>query len=405
MSTEKLLKSAVHNTSLLSKKGLSDRFFTFWFNRLVYPQIWEDPRADQEALKIGDESRIITIASGSCNLFNYLLHNPKQVQAVDLNGAHIALFDLKINALKHLPKWEDFFDFFAHANKRRNVENYHLYLQKHLKPESIAFWEGKDNIFCGKRIEYFADNFYTHGLLGMFIGWVEKIGKLYGYDLKRMVTTKTMEEQEQIYREEVRPLFDTALVKFLCHRSFVMATLGIPPSQFEAMKNDAEHGIVHLLEQRTHRLACGFPMEENYFAWQAFARHYDTEHQKAIPDYLKKENYEFLKANADRVSINHFSMTDFLMKQSDESMDCFDFLDAQDWMSDAQLEELWLEVLRVAQRGARIIFRTAAEESILTDRLPKTILDQFIYEEAKSKELITQDRSAIYGGMHLYIKR
>jgi len=86
-------------------------------------------------------------------------------------------------------------------------------------------------------------------------------------------------------------------------------------------------------------------------------------------------------------------------------MDCFDFLDAQDWMSDAQLEELWLEVLRVGKKGARIIFRTAAEESILTDRLPITILDQFIYEEAKSKELITQDRSAIYGGMHLYIKR
>lgn len=405
MSTEKLLKSAVHNTPIFSKKGLSDRFFTFWFNRLVYPQIWEDPRVDAQALKIDENSRIITIASGSCNLFNYLVHNPRQVQAVDLNGAHIALFDLKYNAIRHLPSWRDLFDFFGYADKRRNVENYHLYLQNHLKSESVAFWEGRDNLFCGKRIEYFADNFYTHGLLGMFIGWVEKIGKLYGFDPKKMVKAKTIEEQETIYAKEVRPLFDTALIKFLAHRSFVMATLGIPPSQFEAMKNDAEHGIVHLLEQRTHRLACGFPIQENYFAWQAFARRYDTEHMEAIPEYLKEENYKQIKALSERVSIHHQSMTDFLRTQKDESCECFDFLDAQDWMDDQQLEELWREVARVAVPGGRIIFRTAAEESVLIGRLPKDLEEQFVYEESISKELIHRDRSSIYGGMHLYVKR
>ncbi len=403
MSTQKLLKTAVHNTPLFSKKGLSDRFFTFWFNRLVYPQIWEDPRIDAKALAFDETSRIITIASGSCNLFNYLLHNPQQVQAVDLNGAHIALFDLKINAIKYLPTWEDLFDFFGHANKRRNVENYHLYIKTHLKPESIAFWEGKDNLFCGKRIEYFADNFYTHGLLGMFIGWVEKIGNLYGYYPKRMVEAKNMEEQEAIYAKEVKPLFDTAIVKFLAHRSFVMATLGIPPSQFEAMKEDAQEGIVHLLEQRTHRLACGFPIKDNYFAWQAFARRYDTQHLKAIPDYLRPENYDFLKANASRVSINHLSMTDFLRTQHDESSDCFDFLDAQDWMSDEQLEELWREVARVGKKGARIIFRTTAQASVLLGRLSQELEDQFEYSEDST--LINSDRSAIYGGMHLYVKR
>ncbi len=184
-----------------------------------------------------------------------------------------------------------------------------------------------------------------------------------------------------------------------------MYTVGIPPSQFEAMKNDAEHGIVHLLEERTHRLACGFPMEENYFAWQAFTRHYDTENKRAIPDYLKEENFEFLKANAHRVSINHMAMTDFLRTQEAKSADCFVFLDAQDWMNDEQLSELWEEVERVGRGGTRIIFRTAAEESVLKGRLPKELEEKFYYEEQKSKEYITKDRSAIYGGMHLYVKK
>lgn len=70
--TKKLLDSAVNNTSIFSRKGFLDRLFTQWFNRLVYPQIWEDPRVDIEALQIDKHSRIFTISSGGCNVLNYL---------------------------------------------------------------------------------------------------------------------------------------------------------------------------------------------------------------------------------------------------------------------------------------------------------------------------------------------
>ena len=44
-----------------------------------------------------------------------------------------------------------------------------------------------------------------------------------------------------------------------------------------------------------------------------------------------------------------------------ESFDRYVLLDAQDWMSDAELTELWGEITRTARPGARVIFRTAAE--------------------------------------------
>jgi len=34
--------------------------------------------------------------------------------------------------------------------------------------------------------------------------------------------------------------------------------------------------------------------------------------------------------------------------------------------------------------------------------VPAAILDQWRYDEATSRELCRQDRSAIYGGFHLY---
>ena len=71
-------------------------------------------------------------------------------------------------------------------------------------------------------------------------------------------------------------------------------------------------------------------------------------------------------------------------------------------MNDAELTALWSQITRTARPGARVIFRTAADERLLPGRVPAAILDQWRYDEATSRELCRQDRSAIYGGFHLY---
>jgi S-adenosylmethionine-diacylglycerol 3-amino-3-carboxypropyl transferase len=78
-------------------------------------------------------------------------------------------------------------------------------------------------------------------------------------------------------------------------------------------------------------------------------------------------------------------------------------LDAQDWMSDAQLNALWSEMSRTAKPGARAIFRTAAEASPLPGRVRDEVLGRWSYDALRSLELGGQDRSAIYGGFHRYL--
>jgi len=72
-------------------------------------------------------------------------------------------------------------------------------------------------------------------------------------------------------------------------------------------------------------------------------------------------------------------------------------------MSDQQLNELWREITRTARRGARVIFRTAAEPSLLPARVDDALLGQWRYEAEQSRDLARRDRSAIYGGFHLYV--
>ena len=110
------LSAAVHQNKALSKTGVLERLFTFAFRHLVYPQIWEDPLVDMAALRIGPNDRIVAIASGGCNVLSYLAANPAEIVAVDLNGAHIALNQLKLCALKNLPDYESFFSFFGRAD-------------------------------------------------------------------------------------------------------------------------------------------------------------------------------------------------------------------------------------------------------------------------------------------------
>ena len=122
-----------------------------------------------------------------------------------------------------------------------------------------------------------------------------------------------------------------------------------------------------------------------------------------LPPYLQADNFAALRDRAQRVRVELISMTEYLAGQPAASLDRYVLLDAQDWMSTQDLTRLWQQITRTARPGTRVIFRTAAEESVLPGRLPESLLKHWRYEAARSKELGARDRSAIYGGFHLYV--
>ena len=396
-----LLKTAVQNNKAISKRGLQERMFTAVFSGFVYPQIWEDPEIDIPAMRIDETTHIMTICSGGCNMLNYLTENPASVTAVDLNPAHVALGRLKLSALKHLPDYESFFLFFGCADDPQNIENYDKYIAPHLDTFSRDYWE-KKVVPHGRRINMFKKNIYRYGLLGAFIGMVHRVAKLYGQDPRDILKATSMEEQREIFDRTLAPLFDKKFVKMMCSKPESLYGLGIPPAQFDDLNTSAHGDMASLLKNRLERLACQFPIEDNYFAWQAFNRGYDRENRRAVPRYLKEENYESLKANVDKARVIHSTITEFLDSQKPQSLDCFVFLDAQDWMNDEQLNGLWSAVLRAANEGARVVFRTAGEESPLTNSLTKENLSPWCYDSSLAHPRNEKDRSSIYGGFHTY---
>lgn len=72
---------------------------------LVYNQSWEDPVPDLSALRPGPRDRVLTVASGGCNVL-HLAATGAEVLAVDRNPAQVALADVKLTAARALPPAE-----------------------------------------------------------------------------------------------------------------------------------------------------------------------------------------------------------------------------------------------------------------------------------------------------------
>ncbi len=401
--TAALLKTAVYQNQAASRKGLLERLFAFWFQRLVYNQIWEDPVVDLEALRIEPESRLLTISSGGCNVLNYLLADPARIVAVDLNPAHLALTRLKLAAVRHLPDHDTFFRLFGSGADPEAEELYRRYLRPHLDYATRAWWERRRSPIGKRRLSYLADGLYRHGLLGRYIGFLHVLARLTGGDPKRMLEATTIDEQHQLFAKWVAPIFATRAVKALCGIPAALYSLGIPPAQFDALRDDADGGdLATLYMERLRRLACDFPLEENYFAWQAFGRRYGVKPEGPMPDYLKPQSFATLGLRAARVETRLASVTDFLSHEADASMDRYVLLDAQDWMGPPQLRQLWQEIDRTARPEARVIFRTAGRASPLEAALPPELLARWRTESDLATALFRRDRSAIYGGFHIY---
>ena len=395
------LRVAVHRNKALSRAGLLERAFTLAFRGLVYPQIWEDPEVDLAALELGPQDRIIAIASGGCNVLSYLTADLGAIVAVDLNGAHVALGLLKIAALRHLPHYEDFRRFFVDANSKANVQAYDRLLRDKLDPAARAYWETRD-LLGRRRIGLFARNFYRHGLLGRFLGAGHALARAHGLDPGAILKARSLEEQRALFERHLAPVFDKPLVRWLMAQPASLYGLGIPPAQYKALAKDSPEGIGFVLRQRLERLACGFDIRDNYFAWQAFGRRYAPGPDAALPPYLQERNFADLRGRAGRVRYEQRSFTQVLSDSPASSFSRYVLLDAQDWMNDANLTDLWVQITRTAMPGARVIFRTAANERLLPGRVPKDILDAWTYDEAHSVALGERDRSSIYGAFHLY---
>jgi S-adenosylmethionine-diacylglycerol 3-amino-3-carboxypropyl transferase len=306
------LSQAVRRTRTLSRQGVAEFLFAWMFKGLVYPQTWEDPEIDMQALAIKPDSHVVAIASGGRNILSYLIADPARTTAVDLNKAHVALNKLKLTAARELPTLEAFYRFFGEADEKANITAYWRFLAPHLDAETPRYWESRGAFGWGaRRIAMFSRNLYHYRLLGRFIGLGHAFARLNGVEPRDFLSARSIDEQRSFFDTALAPMFDKKLLRWATAQQFSLYGLGIPPAQYEALAAAGDSNMAAVLRERVERLSCGFSLEENYFAWQAFGRCYTDEGNGPLPPYLRPI-ISLTSARADSVEVLNRSFTEYL---------------------------------------------------------------------------------------------
>jgi S-adenosylmethionine-diacylglycerol 3-amino-3-carboxypropyl transferase len=397
-----LIADAVRNSRTQDEATIWDRIFAFWFRRLVYTQIWEDPEADLAALQLPLGSTIVTISSGGCNALSYLTAKPAQVYAVDLNQAHLSLLKLKLAGIRALPTYGEFWQFFGEASSRANAQLYRERLRPLLDTEARAYWD-KRNVIGRPRHAYFTNGFYRHGMLGRFIGLAHLVAKIAQIDLAVLLTGEIDSPERIEALDRLDRLFHSPLARLLTRTPALLFSLGIPPQQRAILGSGAP--LNEVLHQRLLRLINGHPNDTNYFAWQALHRAYPGPGDRCLPPYLQRSKFARMRNDAGLIIPVHANLRQFLESMPAREIDAVVLLDSQDWMAPDEIRALWDAIDRTGTDMVRVIFRTAGAESPLESPELASVRKIWRRDEERSDIGFELDRSGIYGGFHCYVRR
>jgi S-adenosylmethionine-diacylglycerol 3-amino-3-carboxypropyl transferase len=397
-----LIADAVRNSRDETEATVWDRLFAFWFRRLVYTQIWEDPEADLAALQLPLGSTIVTISSGGCNALSYLTAQPAQVYAVDFNEAHLSLLKLKLAGLRAFSDYAEFWQFFGEAASRSNAALYRERLRPWLDTDARSYWD-KRNVLGRPRHSYFTDGFYRHGMLGRFIGLAHLLAKVAGIDLAALLNGKPDAPERVQALDRLHRLFHSPLARLITGTPALLFSLGIPPQQRALLGADAP--LNEVLHERLLRLINVHPNETNYFAWQALSRSYPGPGDRCLPPYLQRSQFGRMRNGAGLIIPVHANLRLFLEGLPAREVDAVVLLDSQDWMAPEEIAALWNAIDRTGSDDVRVIFRTAGAASPLESEALAPLRKIWRRDDERSAIGFERDRSGIYGGFHCYVRR
>lgn len=329
-----------------------------------------------------------TISSGGCNTLTLLLDNPTKVYAVDINASQSYLLELKIAAVRQLDH-EELLAFLGLVSCENRLEVFQR-LGRDLTAECLAYWKSKAEdirkgvIYTG-RYESFIGHFIR------FLGVVQGRKRI-----KNFFRCETIEDQ-RVYFDWVWNTLQWRLLFKLAFNKRMLARRGLTSDYFRF--DDGSSSFEESFFRRSRHAMCEIPIASNYFLAQYLrGRYWDN---KAVPDYLRKENLAIVKGRLDRIEVVTCDAQGWFGKQANASIDAFSLSNICELMSPDEAGRLFAEIARTGQTGARICFRNL----IVPRGVPESLADRIELHEEFSRELLVQDRSFVYSRVQAYVLR
>jgi S-adenosylmethionine-diacylglycerol 3-amino-3-carboxypropyl transferase len=353
--------------------------------KLLFTQNWEDPAADNKALRIQPGETLITITSGGCNTLGFLLKDPGQIIGIDINGSQNWLMELKMAAIRRLT-YKEFLQFLGITSGGNRLKTYEL-LKKDLTEEAKIFWDAKKKII--------AAGFLARGRFENFVKLAGKMIRLLQGNkrVKKLLMDKSTEDQKYFYDQ----VWDNKRMKLLFNTLFnkrILAKRGLDADYFHF--DDDSASFAESFYNRHRKVLRDIPIGGNYFIAMYLEGKYNS--LTEMPEYLLEENYASIRDRLDRIELVTQDAKHWLAERPADSIDCFALSNICELMSLEDTEYLFQEVFRTGKSGSRICFRNL----MIPREVPDNLTEKIIKDEPLSQELLATDRSFVYSKVAAY---
>ncbi|KAJ1552676.1 hypothetical protein HK405_010432, partial [Cladochytrium tenue] len=308
------------------------------FSTYIYAFAWEDPRVDLEFLDLTRRDKMLVITSGGCNALEYAAKvGPARIHCVDLNPCQNNMLELKLAGITAL-QYQDFWRLFGEGFLPNFSSVLDTHLSPYLSPYAYHFW---------KQTAGFKNLFKT-GCSGLAIRVFQFVMRARGLQpvVTRMCEADTIEEQYDIWVNEVRPHFLSKwLIMLLNNDRFLWG------SAYEYMVNTLDP-IVKSTHLKT----------DNHFYYMPLMLKYNPQN---APAYLTPEGFAALQADSSRVDafrIHTSTILDVLTKEvADGELTRVLLMDHLDWFSAEDAAAEIGAVHRKMEKGGRVYWRSAGK--------------------------------------------
>lgn len=372
-------------------KKIQDNIFK-WIhsNNLIYNTCREDPRIDRQLLELKNDSKIVMITSAWCNALDYLLDNPEKIYCIDVNPKQNALMNLKLSFYKYW-NFNDFEKFFLNWN-HENYKKIYTSLREYLPLFATKFWDKKIWYFSKKNIKW---SFYYRWTSWFFawllIEYIYQTKKNVFKNLRSLFNANTLQEQENIYNECEKDLWDN-INQWILKKNLTMSLLWVPRPQVDLLEKNYVWWVFWFIKDNIRYIFTKINAKDNYFYHAYIFWNYT---KTCCPNYVKQENFEFYKNNINKISTYNNYITNFLI-ENPWKYSHFVLLDHMDWLANNDLVALkneWNQIFKNSFPWTKILFRSAWDNCLF---LPKEIIEKLEFNDKLTFELQKNDRVHTY---------
>ena len=311
-------------------------------NTFLYSISWEDAQADKPVLDVKPTDKILSLTGGGDNLFNLILDGAERVDCVDLNPAQFHLMELKINTLR-FGDFNRLWELFGEGK----TNNFDMYLirtmYQNISINTFNFWYTNMNYFT-------KNGLYYRGSMGKVVTLVRVLG------LKYVLCNELISKTCIVYK------LYTHLIKFMlwlfctvfCNTGIMWKFFGTPPNQINMIKDETKLSsyVVKSLSEVFDKTDV---LNDNHYYYLIlngrFAMH-------NCPDYLKQENFFFLKqVCGERINNYNTSLIEMMQKNK---YDKIILMDHMDWTDETYVASLAEALKKNMEEHGKAIFRSAA---------------------------------------------